>query len=104
MDPCWKLLPRDLVEKICNMLPKVRSMDVRISNDIKNQVHLFDRYYYNAASLFGFDQVWWILYDDLKNIASIPDNYTETEDLEYVVREMWKSATHEQRREIVVHY
>lgn len=104
MDPCWNLLPRDLVEKICNMLIRVRRLDSSIANDIKNQIHLFDRYYYNALGMFGLDQVWWVLYDDLRNIASIPDTYHETDDLEYVVRDMWNSATHKQRREIVVHY
>jgi hypothetical protein len=54
--------------------------------------------------MFGFDQVWWVLYDDLRNIAGIYDDYRESDDLEYVVREMWKSATHEQRLDITVHY
>lgn len=104
MDPCWKFLPYDLVEKICNMLSKVRRIDPRIASDINNQSHLFDTYYFNAASLFGFDQVWWVLYDDLRNIAGIYDDYRESDDLEYVVREMWKSATREQRLDITVHY
>lgn len=104
MDPCWKLLPCDLVYKICNMLTKLRRLDTRIANDIKNQIHMFDRWYFNALGMFGFDQVWWVLYDDLKYIANMPDTYHETEDLEYVVREMWSDATQEQRRQIVVHY
>jgi hypothetical protein len=104
MDPCWKNLPIDLVYKICNMLTKVRRLNARLAYDIKYQWHAFDRYYYNAMSLFGLDQVWWVLYDDLRNIADIQDTYEENNDLEYVVREMWKSATQEQRYEIVVHY
>ena len=98
------MLPCDLVDKICNMLPKVRKLDKSIADDIKNQTHKFDRYYYNAMSLFGYDQVWWILYDDLRHIAKLPDIYDKNDNLEYVVREMWKSATQEQRDDIVLHY
>jgi hypothetical protein len=86
------------------MLIKVRRLDPRIAYDIKNQWYKFDRYYYNAMSLFGFDQVWWVLYDDMRNIANIPDTYTENDNLEDVVREMWKSASYQQRDDIVIHY
>jgi hypothetical protein len=104
MDPCWKNLPIELAERICNMLPRVRSFDQPVLNDIKNQTHLFNKYYWHVASLFGFDDVWYAMYDDMRNISDILDTHPEDMCIENVVFEMWKSMRPDQRKEIVVHY
>lgn len=104
MDPCWKNLPLDLVYKICNMLPHVNRVNPLLLDDIKNQAHIFDKYYYNVLSMFGIDNAWGVIYDDLKYIAHVPDIYGEDDDLEHVVCMMWRSATQEQRMQITLHY
>jgi hypothetical protein len=104
MDPCWKELPIELVERICNMLTKVRRFNQGVLDDIKNQTHMFDRYYWTVLGLFGFENVWYAMYGDLQFIARIPDAHPHDMRLEDVVFEMWKSASREQREEIVVHY
>ena len=104
MDPCWKALPLDLVERICNMLPKIRRFNQGVLDDINNQMHLFDKYYWNALTLFGLNNAWYTMYDDLRNISGILDRHPENMPIENVVFEMWKSASREQREEIVVHY
>ena len=104
MDPCWKNLPIDIVDRICNMLPQVRRFNDGVLDDIKYQTHLFNKYYWNVTRLFGFEDVWYAMYDDLRNISNILDTHPENMPIEYVVFEMWKSARPDQREEIVVHY
>ena len=104
MDPCWKNLPCELVEKICNYLPKVRRIENTLSEDIRNQWYKFDRWHFNYGSLFGFNNVYYVMYDDLKNWAHINDNYPEEMPLEDVVKNMWMTLTSEHRDVILMTY
>lgn len=104
MDPCWKNLPCDLVTKICNMLPKVRKIDENLSDEIKNQWYKFDKLYYTALSVYGFDQVWFALYDDMRILVRATDSYPDEMPLHHVVYNMWKTISPEERDEILVYY
>ena len=44
MDPIWKNLPVDLVEKICNFLPQVRWVNPDLKNEL---VNTYKRQVYN---------------------------------------------------------
>lgn len=104
MDPCWKNLPDDLVEKVCNFLPKVRRIDQALSEDIRNQWYKFDEWYFNCMSLFGIDNAHQVMYDDLRHITNVPDVYPEEMLIEEVVKNMWKTLTPDQRDEILMTY
>ena len=104
MDPCWKLLPYDLVEKICNMLIKVRRIDTQLSDEIQIQWYKYDKWFYNCMSLFGMNNVYYIMYDDLINIAELHDDFPNEMNIIQVVQEMWKKCSHEQRDEITMTY
>lgn len=97
MDPCWKNLPIELVEKICNFLPKVRKINTLLSEEIRFQPNKFDRWYFNAASLFGFNHAYSIMYDDLRYVMQVPDVFPEEMPIEEVVVNMWRKMSPEQR-------
>lgn len=103
MDPAiWSKLPYELVEKICNFLTKVRRIDTLIKDEIVHQWYKFDTYYWRLAGLFGINNVLYVMYDDMKNVAGVIDNYPEEMAYEDVIREMWKNTTHEDRNELLV--
>lgn len=98
MDPViWKNLPCEISEKICNMLPKVRKIDERLKNDIVNQWYLFDKYMYNCIMMFGYNHYECVMYDDLKNVFSIKDDYPEEMHITEVIERMWMKLNPEQR-------
>jgi hypothetical protein len=50
MDPIWRTLPLELSERICNMLPKVRSLPAVVRGDIRtgqleHMLSLLDRFH-----------------------------------------------------------
>lgn len=96
MDPIWKELPRDLVDKICNMLPKVRRVNHIIADQIVNQWYKYDKYYYRCMSFFG-NAAHTVMYDDMKVVFGIVDDFPEEIAMEVVVQEMWKRLSFEQR-------
>ena len=102
MDPCWKNLPTELVEKICNFLPKVRRMNPELLQEIRDQTHKFDKWFCNSSSLFGFTNAYFVMYDDMINVWKVRDDFPEEMPLEYVVVNMWKKLTPEERSEIEV--
>jgi hypothetical protein len=105
MDPqIWKNLPCDIVDKICNSLTEVRRVDGVLANEIKNQWYKFDRWYYDCVALFGSEQAYCVMYDDMRSIVNVEDNYPEEMDYESVVQNMWMSMTPEQRSEILIYY
>ncbi len=68
MDPIWQQLPDELVEHVCNQLPKVRRIDDVLAEDIRNQFFHLDKLlrYYNRW--FGRMDAYDILLDDLNMI------------------------------------
>lgn len=97
MDPCWKHLPIEIVEKICNFLPQVRRIDENLSQEIRDQTYKFDMWFYNMSSLFGFNDAYYVMYDDLINVLKVKDDFPEEMPLENVVLNMWKKLTPEER-------
>lgn len=104
MDPCWKELPIEIAEYICNFLPKMRRIDATLSEEIRSQMYKFDRWYFNSMSMFGFENAYQVMYDDLRHITHVPDIYPEEMPIEDVVTNMWKTLTPEQRDEILMSY
>jgi hypothetical protein len=103
MDPkIWSRLPTELVEKICNMLTKVRRIDPCIKDDIVHQWYKLETYYWRLVGMFGVNNALYMMYDDMKNVAGIYDSYPEDMEFEEVVREMWKETTHEDRTELLI--
>jgi hypothetical protein len=45
MDPIWRTLPLELAERICNMLPNVRSISRAMKMEIESQRHLYAKLY-----------------------------------------------------------
>ena len=101
MDPVWTQLPLDFAEKICNMLPKVRRMNPILKDEIESQWYKFDKYYYNCVQLFGLSNAEYVMYDDMKNVCQIVDDYPEDMPFMTVIENMWKKMTHEQRNSLV---
>lgn len=103
MDPqIWGKLPDELVEKICNLLIKVRQIHPLLKNDIVYQWYKLETYYWRLAGMFGVNNVLYVMYDDMKNVAGVIDEYPEEMAYEDVIREMWKKTTHEDRNELLV--
>ena len=103
MDPAiWSKLPDELVYKICNMLTKVRRIDPILKDSIVNQWHKFDTYYWRLAGMFGINNVLYVMYDDMKNVAGVIDNYPEEMLFEEVIHEMWKDTSLEDRDELLI--
>lgn len=97
MDPVWKKLPLDLSECVCNALTKVRRIDENLANDIKNQWYKYDHWYYNCISLFGTANVLCVMYDDMKNVCGVADDFPEEMGFEEVVQHMWMRLSAEDR-------
>ena len=98
----WGNLPRELVEKICNMLPHVRRIPKEIRDDIVNQWSIFDRYYWNTVILFGFWDAYGVMYDDIRNVIGLGDDLPEEMPLEIVVHTLWTRLTPEDRTELLL--
>lgn len=101
MDPIWKELPLDLSERVCNALTKVRRIDATLANEIKNQWHKYNKWYYNYVALFGIDNVLYVMYDDMKNVCGAVDDYPDEMDFETVVQTMWTKLSHEDRDDLL---
>lgn len=105
MDPqIWKRLPCELVDKICNNLTYLRKIDETLADEIKNQWYLFTKWYYECVELFGTEQAYGVMYDDMRCIANVADSYPEDMEYETVVENMWRTLTPEQRSEILMYY
>lgn len=68
MDPkLWGRLPRELVYKICNMLARfIHKKPPELLEDIRTQMHIFDRVYYNYVGFYGMRNVWVWMFDDIQ--------------------------------------
>ena len=105
MDPIWKTLPEDLTDKVCNSLIHVRRIDPALKEEIVNQWYKFETYFWRILALFGPNNVYRIMYDDMVNIAGMDDDgWSDDEDLEYrdMVYMLWERMTHEERNEVMV--
>lgn len=107
MDPCWKNLPDDLVEKVCNFLPKVRRIDPSLSAEIRNQWFKFDQWFLNARTKYelydsSYVDPYEVMYDDLLLVTDLPvDVYPSDMLVEQVVEDMWKKLTSEERDDLL---
>lgn len=98
MDPSvWKHLPLDVSEKICNLLTKVRSINHLLSDEIKSQWYLLEKYHKKCVTLFGKSSAHYVMYDDIKNVFGIIDDFPEEFCMETVIDEMWKRLEPDQR-------
>lgn len=84
------------------MLIQVRRIEPDLKNEIIHQWYKFETYYWRLAGMFGTDNVFIVMYDDMRNVAGVSDAYPEEMLLEEVVREMWKDTTHEDRDELLI--
>ena len=98
MDPIWQELPQDLSERVCNTLTKVRRIDENLANEIKNQWYIYDRWYYNYVSLFGTDIALCAMYDDMKNVCGVVDDFTDEMGFEEVIQNMWMRLSYDDRK------
>lgn len=104
LDKCWKNLPLEISELICNNLPKVRRISDEMSHEIKAQWGKYATYYYTCARMFGFNNVYYVMYDDMRHITGIRDDFPEDTPYTMVVEQMWLRLTPEQRDELLMHY
>jgi hypothetical protein len=102
MDPCWKNLPLDLSERVCNALTKVRRIDPSLSDEIVNQWYKYDTWYFNTSSLFGFELANYVMYDDMIHVMKLTDIYPEEMCIDDIIKDMWKRLTPEQRDELIM--
>ena len=104
MDPkIWSRLPCSLIEKICNMIPKVRDVNKELMEEIRFQERKFLHLYYNSVALFGEYNAYWVMYDDMRNILNIPDNLSEDMHIEQVVETLWTRISSEERDELIMY-
>lgn len=89
MDPIWQQLPCDLVDHVCNQLPKVRRIDQRLKSDIVDQFWRVDQMLHFYRAWFGKDGDI-VLLDDLNML-----NKSDYDD----VYEVWKVLNKEERME-----
>jgi hypothetical protein len=98
LDPkIWGNLPEVLIDKICNM-------NTNLIDEIKFQPHKYARWYYNCVGLFGINNAYTVMYDDMRHILNVLDTYSEDTPYETVVENMWRGLTPEDRDEIIITY
>lgn len=82
MDPIWRELPVELVEHVCNQLPKVRS----ISHAMKHELTFrpLELLIKNTMAWFGRDDGYQLLLDDLNllNESDFNNLYEVWEDMD----------------------
>lgn len=68
MDPIlWTNLPRELVYKICNMLALyIHRKPPELLEDVRNQMYIFDRVYYNYIGFYGISSALVWMFDDIQ--------------------------------------
>ncbi len=102
MDPIWQTLPLELSGYICNMLPKVRRIDEKLKDQIVNQWYLFEKYKNRCIDFFGKDVVDFVMYDDLKNVFEIKDDFPEEMHITEVIERMWLRLDFDQRKYLLI--
>lgn len=108
MDPIWKTLPVDLVEKICNMLPRVRRVSPLLKSELVSYVDHKEFYY----TLVQYEAVWGrtfraleIFMDDMYNILN---NWELEASSQWLIDHafdgiaMFRALTREQRQQILL--
>lgn len=88
MDSIWSHLPRDLVDRVCNQLPKVRAIPENLKDEIVNQRWRLEKLYNNVRAWYGDYDGYYLLLDDL-NIL----NESDFQSLD----EVWIDMAHEKR-------
>lgn len=81
MDPCWKNLPNELVDKICNDLPKVRAIPFALKNELiyVTKWRVFQRLIAGYEDLYGpmrgMDILTNDIYDVMNDFEPEPKNW-----------------------------
>lgn len=72
MDPIWKNLPLDLSEKICNCLPKVRSISPSLKYELLYTVKMreFYKIFIDYEDMYGTTRAWDVILMDMYNILN----------------------------------
>lgn len=65
MDPVWKDLPVDLVNHVCNQLPKVRVIPENLRDEIVKQHWMLDNMLNYYIVWYGVVDAYFVLLDDL---------------------------------------
>lgn len=73
MDSVWKTLPTDLVNHVCNQLPKVRRIDENLKGEIETRN--LNRLKWHYIGMFGFNFGVGFLIDDLDRYSEHSDEY-----------------------------
>lgn len=102
MDPIWQNLPRDLVDKICNMLIHTRVIPHELKMNIQFQEMKLLNHYRSSRTLFG-SHTWVHIFNSLS--LYIRSNDLFPLDMEWSPKEecyyMWYRLTPEQRTEFL---
>jgi hypothetical protein len=108
MDPCWKLLPTDLVDYICGTwLPRVRGMPLAFHNELRDYISTRDMFIVmqNYTDLYGITRSWDVFCDDMFNILN---NYQEECHSQFLMynawnpRALWSALSEEQRSVLLI--
>lgn len=98
MDPIWRLLPYELVLRICNMLTRVRRVPLYLKEDIEFQEHKLLRVYRASAAFFHWP--WTDVYNSLAVyclqkgcVRHLEDGW----DAQHSSYNIWAQMTHEER-------
>ena len=91
MDPIWQTLPDDLVDRICNMLHKVRSVSPILKGELSHRVTMNEFYKYLEAyekQYYYTDQSMDAFCDDMYNILN---NWDEEPQTPWLAANMWNA-------------
>ena len=95
----WKELPVDLVDRICNLLPKLRAIPLPLKNEITSQQHMLSKYARNWIDQFYFGNGWVAVWSMLGEFEDRPDIGRIS--YEKCCRDFWNTLTLEERLEFV---
>lgn len=93
MDPIWKRLPEHLVDKICNLVPKVWVPNYRLLDDIRTEAWMLERVHREMSEALG-NYTWDIIALDLELLSDAPRPIGTRE---MVARELWADMSHEMK-------
>lgn len=91
MDPCWKQLPRELVDYICGTwLPRVRGMSRAFQNELKMYVSSqgFFRVLHKYADMYGIYRAQDVFCHDMFNMLN---DYQEECHSPFLIYNVWNT-------------
>ena len=102
MDPIWRELPRELVDKICNMLTSLRRIPDEMKLQIQMQEMKLTNFYRSSRRLFGVT-TWVFVFNCLttfvrdRDLFELEPEWSPRDESYYI----WYTMTPEEREEFL---